>query len=1102
MATSNRERVGRAFEVLAEALEPWIDGQMRSNAPQSADWVAAVAASRGNPSSPVSTSDPQFQLKVMWDYWNAVFDKVLGRSERTLVSELLTARNRWAHNESFTFDDTYRTLDSIERLLAGISAPQADEVAKAKDDYHRARYEAEEKKASAAATASVVGASAGLKPWRDVVTPHADVAAGRFQEAEFAAHLGRVAKGEGSAEYVDPVEFFRRTYLTVGLRDLLVAAAQRLTATGGPPVIDLQTSFGGGKTHSLLALYHLFSGAPVDEFPAEVQELLRGAGIDSLPAVRRVVLVGTEIPPQGGRDHDDGVHTNTLWGELAWQLGGAEAYEVVAGADDKATNPGDALGELFRRWGPSLVLVDEWVAYARQLYTRDDLPAGSFDAHFTFAQALTEQAAATDGTLVVVSLPASEGATPTDDDAAGSDIEVGGAGGREALRRLRNVVGRMHFAWRSASAEESFEIVRRRLFEPITDPRRRTDREAAAQAFSDLYRTQAADFPSGCREPGYTKRIESAYPIHPELFARLYEDWSSLERFQRTRGVLRLMAKVIHALWAGGDPAPLIMPASVSLDDPRVASELNQYLPENWMPIIDADIDGPHSVPVALDNEVTALGRYRAVRRVARTIFIGSAPRAGSAHQGLEAQQIRLGCAVPGEAAVEKFGDALNRLVDRATYLYADGARYWYSTHPSVTRVAQERAEALLRGRRDKMHQHLVERLRRERERGDFAAVHVAPATSADVPDEPEVRLVVLEPDTPHIARSDHTPALAAAQETLDRRGTSARLYRNMLVFLAPDQRRVGELEQATAEHLAWTSVDEEAEDLGLDGQQRGQARTRRAQSDDVVQLRLAETYQWLLVPTLREPAGEVDWAAIRTEGHGPLAARASRKLEAEGQLQSAFNPLLLRLQLDGELAPMWAGGHVEVRDVWDCFARYLYLPRLPDIDVLLRAVEQGPASTTWQTEGFATAVVVDESSGRYGGLTVGSRPGSVGPSTLLVKPEVALGELETEVQPEAGATTGEVTAGTGTAPSPERPRVPTRFHGAVRLEPGRVARDFGKIVDEIINHLASLDGTELEITVELDARLPNGFPESVLRTVTENANTLKFEPGSGFESE
>ena len=211
-------------------------------------------------------------------------------------------------------------------------------------------------------------------------------------------------------------------------------------------------------------------------------------------------------------------------------------------------------------------------------------PPPANNPQFTFAQALTESAKLAGNCLLVVSLPASDtsGSPHTQSD----DIEVGGQRGRKALARLRNVVGRIESSWRPASAEEGFEIVRRRLFEPFADQARFKDRDVVARAFADLYRGQQQEFPSECRDADYEQRITAAYPIHPEVFDRLYTDWSTLVTFQRTRGVLRLMAAVIHSLWEKGDRSPLILPANLSIDDSRVQFELTRYLPDNWVPVI------------------------------------------------------------------------------------------------------------------------------------------------------------------------------------------------------------------------------------------------------------------------------------------------------------------------------------------------------------------------------------------------------------------------------------------------------------------------------------------------------------------------------------
>jgi predicted AAA+ superfamily ATPase len=1109
VAVSNRERVGRAFEALAEGVGPFVDHQMR--AVHGEGWLEGFVESGPRSSAPGSLRDPAFLLKVMAEAWDSAFRTRLTRSDRNVVFELRDVRNRWAHNDAFNADDTYRALDSIERLLVAIDAKEADAVGRSKTELMRLRYEADIRKAAVPMVATS-GALSGLRPWREVIVPHDDVAQGRYGLAEFAADLHQVAAGSGGAEYADPVEFFRRTYLTEGLRQLLLEATRRLVGTGGVPVVDLQTTFGGGKTHTLIALWHLCSGVALSDLPEEVQELVLAAGVDAFPEVRRAALVGTRIAPGQVSVKPDGTEVATLWGELAWQLAGRDGYELVAEADRTGTSPAGALAELFQACAPCLVLVDEWVAYARQLYATDErLVGGSFEAHVSFAQALTEAARSTDQALLVVSLPASVSTdpSPSTPGSGGSSVELGGPGGAEALRRLRSVIGRVESSWRPASAEEGFEIVRRRLFRPI-DPSALVYRDATARAFAESYRAQAAEFPAECREAAYERRLRAAYPIHPELFDRLYEDWSTLERFQRTRGVLRLMAQVVGALWRGGDQSPLILPGTIPLDDAPVASELARNLEDSWKPVMDADVDGPASLPAQLDATYQNLGRYGATRKVARAVFLGSAPTVHSPHRGIDAARVRLGCAAPGEA-VATYADALARLSDKATYLYVDRDRYWYGLSPSVARMARDRAERWLATGVAEVDAALCERIRRQRDRGELAGVHVAPQSSADVDDDDQVRLVVLPPEAAHVAKTEDSPALGAAREILEHRGNAPRLYRNMVVFLAADHRRVDDLRQGMAEALAWGSIGAESDELGLGAQQAAQAATKTQEAETTVERRLAETYTWALVPTQPEPTGPILFDPVRIEGQGTLAARTARRLIDKGHLNVVYAPSLLRtLVLDGPLAPLWENGHVSVGELWDALARYPYLPRLRDRLVLQRSVQDGPAGFAWAEEGFALAEGYDAQSGRYLGLVVGPGGSSgTSPSTLLVRTEVAMAQLRVEEQaasrPAADATT-DVARSTASAPTStfttpaESPARPRRFHGSVVLRSERLSLEFGRVVQEVVQHLADSTAT-VEVTVEISADTPDGFNEAVIRTVTENARTLHFSD-QGFEEQ
>lgn len=1117
MAISNRDRIQRVLELLRDGLRPYVDQEFE--ACYGDNWRAEAAAVLHAGQGGVSEPDFTALTGMMLGAWDPVFSRGLGKSERAMVFELRDARNRWAHQEAFSTEDTYRFMDSAERILSAICAPQASEVQRQRQDLLRQTYELqrqnEQRKAATAATKGEP--RQGLRPWRILITPHPDVQSGRFQQAEFMADLWQVHLGHGADEYRDPKEFFRRTYLTRGLRELLKSGIQRLLGTGGPPVVELQTNFGGGKTHAMLALYHLFSGTLATALPG-MEELLAEEGL--LPAdekrgtwsLQRAVLVGQKISPGQPQKKADGTVVHTLWGELAYQLAQRAGYELVQQADETGTNPGDALRVLFETCTPCLILIDEWVAYARQLYGKTDLPGGSFDAHFTFAQALTEAAAHVPGTFLVVSLPASE-------------YEVGGAAGAEALDRLKHALGRVETPWRPANADEGFEIVRRRLFEPIETAHARS-RDAVIRAFTDLYGSHRGDFPAEVNEGGYKTRMELAYPIHPELFDRLYDDWSTLDKFQRTRGVLRLMATTIHALWSGGDSGLMIMPSSIPIDAPQVQNELTRYLPDPWVPVIENEVDGPRSLALKLDSDNPAMGRYSACRRVARTIYMGSAPTLETAQKGIELRRIRLGCVQPGEQTAT-FGDALARLVDSSTHLYADGQRYWYSTQPSVLRAARERAEQIPI---DAVREEMRRRMRdMAAVRGDFARVHVCPASPSDIPDEREARLVILDPEATHTSKQKGTAALAAAAEILDSRGAGPRVYRNSLVFLAADPTALALLEQAVRELMAWESIHVDRESLNLDAYQANQAKTKRQAAEEAVRARIPAAYVWLLAPGQErrkegsgDPAAPVTWQESRLQGSDAPALRAARKLRDVGALITELGVHPLRLELDR--VPLWRGDHVHVRQLADDFAQYLYLPRLASTDVLLKAIKSQESSLFQASEGFAYAGAWDPVGERYLGLQVGRVSHvALDDESLVVKPEVAQRQQDQE-RPESGAAaggegdasggagpvggaaggataiggSGAATAGTG------RPAVavqPRRFHGSVRLEPIRAGRDASKIAEEVIQHLVKLAGSEVEVTLDIRAIAPRGVPEETVRVVTENCRELKF--GShGFEEE
>lgn len=1130
MAISNRDRIGQMLDVLSPVLDKFIAEAVAGDLQPGASWTALVAArdlKKGIAGKDYNPLDVQVQMRMLTENiahqvkpgWYP-FDNKLSRPQQSYASELREVRDNWAHMKSFSDDDAYRALDTAERLLAAVNAPTAaGEVTKIRLNLRRVTADKDDKRTLK--NAVVNPESAGLQPWREVLQPHADVATGNFQASEFAADLYKVATGDAGQgrDYADPIEFFSRTYLTEGLRDLIGRAVRRLSGdNNASPVINLQTNFGGGKTHSMLSLWHLAGHTPLGDYPQDVQELLLANGYGSVPDhVRRVAIVGNHFAPSG-ETKPDGTVVRTIWGELAWQLGGAEGYAIVANADQSSSPPGAALHTLLAKYAPAVILIDEWVAYARALYGVDPtdhnskITGGSFDNQFTFAQSLTEAAKGTSGVMLAISIPASESG-PDGQAAAGNTEEVGGAHGIEALKRLQNVVRRVADQWRPASSDEAYHIVRQRLF-VTPDARALASIGATARAFVEMYRKYSDDFPREARDAAYEDRIKRTYPIHPDLFDRLYEDWSSLERFQRTRGVLRLMNTVIHALWVGEDAGPLIMPGSIPLSTSAVNSELTQYLQDSWKAIIDADVDGPNSEPAKIDNEKPLFGQRSLTKRLARTVFFGAAPTIGSSHKGIETQRVFLGTATPGDVP-GNFHSALNQLGDRATYFYSGQGKYWYDLQANISRRAKDQAERL---HKEDVWAEIARRLAGQaKTRGSFAGVHVCPEENADIPDTDEARLVILHPKVYHKKSAD-SGAVQFAQKAIEHRGTANRLNRNMVVFLAADEDRMGELDSAARDFLGWSHVLDNSDELDLTQNQKNQATERKRVANDTVESRLLVTYQWALLPVQPDaPSPQrtgVTITATKVEGQATsLAERVSRRLGSDGNLSTQQAAASIRLALT-RVPQIWAAGHIELGALWKLYARYPYMPRLRDRAVLNAGIKDLPM--IWEQDAFALASSYDDNAGRYVGLWLpGDADASPAPtdSLLLVQPKLAIAQRDIEASDQrnlstaeeldeidrsrTGARRADTKQGTSAA---GHVAAKTRFFGTRPLNSDRYASDFKKIADEVLAHLSGA-GVQLNVRVEIEAINPSGFDEAKVRVVSENTTTLKFEQ-AGFEEE
>jgi predicted AAA+ superfamily ATPase len=937
-----------------------------------------------------------------------------------------------------------------------------------------------------------------LKPWREIARPHKDVLEGTFKQSEFAADITQVANGTATPEYQDAEKFFSRTFITEGMRLLLVSVAQRLAGLGGDPVIQLQTAFGGGKTHTMLAVLHLASRKVSTDKLAGIPPLLDQAGITELPHANIAVLDGIAMSVSQGKQHGT-ICTNTLWGEMAWQLLGEEGYNLVAASDRDGTAPGkDVLAKLLTKSAPCVVLIDELQKFFSDLTPGKQLNAGTYEANLKFVQALTEAFKTVPNAILLASLPESE-------------TEVGDSFGQKTLVALEKHFGRVESVWKPVATEEAFEIVRRRLFE---SPGERAQIEGISRQFWDYYRLNARNFPLETQSNEYFERMCSSYPIHPEIFDRLYEDWSTLDKFQRTRGVLQYMAVIIHRLWNDNNQDALIMPGSIPLDDSLVRNKSIHYLPQGWEPVLEREVDGYRSEPHRIDGDETRFGSVQAAHRVMRAVFLGSAPSTSDqVVKGIQLERVLLGTVQPGQT-VGVFEDVLKRLRDKLHYLYSDQDRFWLDTKPNLRREMESRQQNI-----DKLtlHDELKRRVSNVFGRNSiFAGVHVF-TNSVDVPDDYGFgpRLVVLSPSEGY-TKIDGNNAINAAEKILAFRGDQPRQKRNRLIFFAPDTDIVGRLNEAGRTYLAWKEIVNDINEgkLNLDLFQAKLAKKNTESAEKMLQQMVRESYKWILCPMqFKATDKSVDWEAVAVSTNSAnLIQEIENRLREEEWIISEWSPIHLK-----SLLAQWYFKE-DVKDVnglkvYQDTCHYLYLPRLINDQVYRNAIGRGLESNDFF--GFA--------SGKDGDRYLGFCFGKGGIPTLdgacvLIDKDTAIEYRERTkpapipiqvAQPKDNPSTSSedlklspsLQHQEAKTSSPIQTAIKKQFYGNIDLDPVKAKMDFATIVDEVVQQFTAKLGVEVSISVEIQAKFKDGFDEAMQRTIKENCKVLRFS-SSEFEEE
>lgn len=1119
------QRVQSALYHLRRGLTPFIETCMKKR--HGTQWL--TYASRASGGDPRGKLDEYGLLKTMLDQWRDVFDTEFTRNEkhrvRNFTSTALEARNATSHLAIPLQDaEALRYLDAIHQLLRGVKAADG-EIAEAKRLYDEQRH-AGVTAPNAPPAQPAVGAAQtpptppplapewddqkpgkALRPWIEVALPHPDVLANRFKESEFAADLFAVDSGNAAEGYATPLGFFGITFLTEGLKRVLASTLQRFAGQGGDPVLGLQTAFGGGKTHTMLAIYHLAKHLAEHGDPAKlpgVKDVLGPlASTASWPAPKIAVFVGSSKGTDVSLTLKEGPKLHTLWGYISWRIAGVQGLALVSEAEAARTNPGSELMvEVFRLAGPSVILLDELVMYARQL---DDV---RFEAFLSFIQSLTEAAKMVPGILIIGSLPE-------------SDVEAGGERGKEALVRLEKVFGRVQTAWLPASGDETYEIIRRRLFQPLdTDGER--SRDETVKAFADLYRKNPAEFPPEAKEPRYAELLRLSYPIHPELFDRLSKDWASLEKFQRTRGVLRFMANVVGVLWQAQTRDPLILPARVPVGHERIRASVLYPLNAAFGAVVDKEVDGDGSLPARMEaNPSRRISQARAATRAARAVFLCTAPLAGQPNAGLTGPSLRLACAEPGDQ-LAIFGEALRELSERATYLYEEGGRYWFSTQATLNRVAEDRAKTLPDHEVDEA---IAQVLRDDgTNKGSFHRVFPVPDDPIAAEEVQAISLMILGPAMPHVGKGvAKSPATDAVVDALTRCRSSQRRFRNTLLFVAADEALLDVARTAMRRALAWESIG---------GDSRQDKRVDRRLQDQLTQAQLADArdkaktsrdgaikaarsaWSHILLPVKTDgteagKAFDLEHLSLTSKDRASIPAVVYEKAKSDGIISEKLGADALWLHLK----PLWPTdkAHLSVQEISEWFSTYVYLPKLRDRIVLDVAIRDACAKLDPH---FAYAEQFDGATGKYIGLLWQKAPNEFAKlSGFLVRPDIAIAQINASTSSTTlpTATGGDIFDG-GEAPTkpsvaptvtPLKKSQPHRFYGSVEIDMVRPVKAFDTILNSVVMELQRTRGATVKVTIEIEAVAQDGFSEIDVGIIRDNTKQLKFsDMSTGFDSD
>ncbi|MBB4069231.1 hypothetical protein GGQ18_001815 [Salinibacter ruber] len=738
-----------------------------------------------------------------------------------------------------------------------------------------------------------------MPSWYTVAPPHDDIKEGDFDESVFAAKLGDVVSGDAPPDYSDPYAFFQKTYLTKGLENLLQSVYRKLEHGKGPGVVELQTPFGGGKTHALILAYHyLNNGSRVeDKLPDDV----------GLLSPNISAIVGTDVNASKGFRSGDLVR-HTLWGEIAHQLGGEQAYSAIASNDKDRLAPGeDDIQDVLEPLQPFVILLDEVLEYVVKAHGIEVGGSTLGAQTLSFLQELTQAVSGLDRGLLLGTLPSSEQEDFSPDK-------------QNNLAKVEKIFGRLEAIYTPVEGEEIYSIIRRRLFDSPDE----VEVRSIVDDYIQTYQQNKGDLPSKVTAGNFREKMELAYPFHPDVIDLLYEKWSTFSTFQRTRGALRLLARVAEDLYQREEAIGLILPGDINLEEPSIRQEFLRHIGNEYEGIIDSDIAGDNAKSQRLDDENKSWNHM--AQRNATSIFLHSFA-ADQGEQGIELPHIRLDVSRP-DTPIALVANVLHEQRNELWYLNNKGQEYHFSNVPNLNRVVIDKKNQVQRPRVRKELKTYI-----QKELGNKLSTYLWPSSGDEIPDNTELKLAVLDPDENYQDRD--------LRRWVDKKGQSYRTYKNTIIFAVPNSDRHLRFEDEIKDYLALQDIAggiAKGEQSVLEEQQE-KVKRRIDDLTDEFPRKVREMYQIAKVPVMNgDSLEEIDFGDPPV-GRENLDTWFRRKLASQMHGKILSGPPSARLLQSKFLRTQ---DEIALSDILDQFHRNPDLPALDDADLIAETVTNG----------------------------------------------------------------------------------------------------------------------------------------------------------------